>query len=130
MRDITNIITKLTGQKFKQYELPKFVPQIVSKCRKEDLLFPLLDFLVRSVDNISSMEFKRYGNDQYSEAIRSSESGLLDPSLEDTVKGMLKLMINRGIVEVSLLEPDLEVPKPILAKNSRQVAGTVKSSTE
>ncbi|MEQ8530267.1 MAG: thioester reductase domain-containing protein, partial [Imperialibacter sp.] len=68
MKDITDIITKLTGREFKGFELPKFVPEIVGKCGKEDLLFPLLDFLVRSVNNISSMEFKRYSNDSYCEA--------------------------------------------------------------
>jgi thioester reductase-like protein len=104
MKDITDIITELTGKNFTGYELPQFVPEVVARCRKEDLLFPLLDFLVRSVDNISSMEFKLYDNSGYRKGKNESDFGLADPSLVDTVKGMLRLMINRGIVNVSLLE--------------------------
>lgn len=109
MKDITDIISKLTGREFKGFELPKFVPEIVSKCNKEDLLFPLLDFLVRSVDNISSMEFKRYSNDGYFEAKNRSQYGVLDPTLEETVRGMLKFMIGKEIVNVKLVEKDVEV---------------------
>ncbi len=104
MRDITDLISKLTGKQFTQFELPQFVPEVVSRCGKEDLLFPLLDFLVRSVDNISSMEFKRYDNVNYYKAKNISSFGLPDPTLEDTVKGMLRLMINKKIVNVNLLE--------------------------
>ncbi|XOV92053.1 MAG: thioester reductase domain-containing protein [Bacteroidota bacterium] len=108
MKDITDIITKLTGRKFKEYDLPKFVPEIVKKCRKEDLLFPLLDFLVRSVDNISAMEFKLYNNDSYKQRKAESPYGMPDHTLEDTVKGMLKFMINKGIVDVKLIEDEVE----------------------
>ncbi|MDA0194435.1 MAG: thioester reductase domain-containing protein [Bacteroidetes bacterium] len=111
MLDITDIITRLTGREFKGFDLPKFVPQIVSKCRKEDLLFPLLDFLVRSVDNISSMEFKRYDNDSYSQSRTKSPNGIADPTLEDTVRGMLKFMINKEIVDVKLIESGVEVSR-------------------
>lgn len=104
MKDITDIITQLTGKKFSGYELPQFVPEVVARCGKEDLLFPLLDFLVRSVDNISSMEFKLYDNRVYRQGKSDSISGLPDPSLVDTVRGMLRLMINKGIVNLSLLE--------------------------
>ena len=46
-----------------------FVPELIRRCRKEDLLFPLLDFLVGSVDNISAMEFKRYDSSSYQERL-------------------------------------------------------------
>jgi thioester reductase-like protein len=104
MKDITDIITQLTGQSFTMFELPEFVPEIVSQCKKEDLLFPLLDFLVRSVGNISAMEFKLYSNDNYQKAKEESKSALPDPSLVNTVKGMLRLMINKEIVNTRLLE--------------------------
>src|SRR6201999_3517087 len=65
MVDITDLITQLTGRQFDQFALPDFVPELIRRCRKEDLLFPLLDFLVGSVDNISAMEFKRYDNSSY-----------------------------------------------------------------
>src|SRR5579862_7010210 len=55
MLDITGLITKATGRQFEIFSLTDFVPELIRRCRKEDLLFPLLDFLVGSVDNISSM---------------------------------------------------------------------------
>ena len=54
MLDITGLITKATGRQFEVFSLPDFVPELIRRCRKEDLLFPLLDFLVNSVDNISA----------------------------------------------------------------------------
>src|SRR5690606_9851099 len=89
MMDITNIISKLSDQKFNNLKLPDFVPQIVERCTKDDLLFPLLDFLIRSVDNISAMELKLYSNAEYQTARNNSRYGVQDPSLEETVKGML-----------------------------------------
>jgi thioester reductase-like protein len=62
MMDITGLITEATGRQFETFSLPDFVPELIRRCRKEDLLFPLLDFLVGSVDNISAMEFKRDDN--------------------------------------------------------------------
>jgi len=74
---------------------------LIRRCRKEDLLFPLLDFLVGSVENISSMEFKRYDNSTYQAARRASTWGKPDPSLEDTVSGILKFMQRKGIISVT-----------------------------
>jgi hypothetical protein len=42
------------------FKLSAFVPEVIRRYTKDDLLFPLLDFLIGSVDNIASMEFKRY----------------------------------------------------------------------
>jgi thioester reductase-like protein len=102
MMDITNIITKLTGKAFNNLKLPNFVPQIVDRCTKDDLLFPLLDFLIRSVDNISAMELKLYSNASYQEARDTSENGIPDPTLEETVKGMLIFMKRKGIIDLEV----------------------------
>jgi thioester reductase-like protein len=101
MMDITNLITKSTGRQFEIFSVTDFVPELIRRCRKEDLLFPLLDFLVGSVDNITSMEFKRYDNSTYQLARDSSECGQPDPSLEDTVNGILKFMHRKGIISVA-----------------------------
>ena len=101
MLDITDLITKTTGRQFDVFTLPEFVPELIRRCRKEDLLFPLLDFLVGSVDNISSMEFKRYDNSTYQAARDASAWGKADPSLEDTVSGILKFMHRKGIISVA-----------------------------
>ncbi len=104
MMDITNLITKSTGREFEIFNVDDFVPELIRRCRKEDLLFPLLDFLVGSVDNITSMEFKRYDNSCYQAARDASTWGIPDPSLEDTVNGILKFMHRKGIISVAARE--------------------------
>jgi hypothetical protein len=104
MLDITGLITKATGRQFEVFSLPDFVPELIRRCRKEDLLFPLLDFLVNSVDNISAMEFKRYDSTSYQAARDASKWGKPDPSLEDTVNGILRFMQRKGIISVAARE--------------------------
>jgi thioester reductase-like protein len=104
MLDITGLITKATGRQFEIFKLPDFVPELIRRCRKEDLLFPLLDFLVGSVDSISAMEFKRYDSSCYQMARDASVWGKADPSLEDTVNGILKFMYRKGIISVAARE--------------------------
>jgi thioester reductase-like protein len=113
MMDITGLITQATGRQFEAFSLPDFVPELIRRCRKEDLLFPLLDFLVGSVDNISSMEFKRYDNSSYQMARDASKWGKPDPSLEDTVNGILKFMYRKGIISIAPREAD-EMPSDSL----------------
>ncbi|MGH1366469.1 MAG: thioester reductase domain-containing protein [Calditrichia bacterium] len=98
MMDVTQILGKLTGREFEYFSLPNFVPEVINRCGKDDLLFPLLDFFVRSVGNISAMEFKLYDNQNYHKAVQESEWGREDPTLEDTVKGLLSFMQKEGIV--------------------------------
>ncbi len=105
MLDITGLITKATGRQFEIFSLPEFVPELIRRCRKEDLLFPLLDFLVGSVENISAMEFKRYDSSTYQTARDASIWGKADPSLEETVDGILKFMHRKGIISVAAREP-------------------------
>jgi thioester reductase-like protein len=110
MTDITGLITKATGRQFESFSLPDFVPELIRRCRKEDLLFPLLDFLVGSVDNISAMEFKRYDSASYQMARDASSWGKPDPSLEDTVNGILKFMYRKGIISVAAREVNAVPP--------------------
>ena len=98
LSDITTIIAELTGRPFRSYALPDFVPEVIQRCRSGDILFPLLDFLVRSVDNITAMEFKRYDNSNYRRVRDASPCGTADPSLHDVVLGILRFMRRHGIV--------------------------------
>ena len=104
MLDITGLITKATGRQFEIFNISDFVPELIRRCRQEDLLFPLLDFLVGSVDNISAMEFKRYDSSCYQAARDASQCGKPDPSLEDTVHGILRFMQRKGIISVAARE--------------------------
>jgi thioester reductase-like protein len=98
LADITAILSELTGRTFRNYSLPDFVPEVIRRCRSGDILFPLLDFLVRSVDNISAMEFKRYDNSNFRRARDRSANGRADPSLHDVVLGILRFMRKHGLV--------------------------------
>ena len=118
MTDITRLITESTGRQFDAFTLPEFVPELIRRCRKEDLLFPLLDFLVGSVDNISSMEFKRYDSSTYQAARDASAWGRPDPSLEDTVNGILKFMNRKGIISVTVREEAEESTSSALADSN------------
>jgi len=112
MMDITGLITKSTGRQFEIFSVTDFVPELIRRCRKEDLLFPLLDFLVGSVDNITAMEFKRYDSTEYQKARDASEWGKADPSLEDTVSGILKFMHRKGIISVEARDTKPAPPPP------------------
>jgi thioester reductase-like protein len=103
MLDVIAIITRLTGRRFEMVDLPSFVPEVIRRCTLDDPLFPLLDFLVNSVDNISSMEFKRYDNAGYRQAREASKNALPDPSLEDTVAGILRFMLANRLSDVSFI---------------------------
>jgi hypothetical protein len=50
------------------------------------------------------MEFKRYDSSSYQEARDASTWGIADPSLEDTVDGILKFMNRKGIISVAARE--------------------------
>jgi thioester reductase-like protein len=98
MMDITNIITSVTGRSFQLFKLSEFVPEVIRRCTKNDLLFPLLDFLIGSVNSISAMEFKRYDSSAYQKARNMSGASLPDPSLEDTVYGILRFMERKRLI--------------------------------
>ncbi|MFZ3216732.1 MAG: fatty acyl-AMP ligase [Candidatus Acidiferrales bacterium] len=124
MMDITGLITKATGRQFETFRLPDFVPELIRRCRKEDLLFPLLDFLVGSVDNISAMEFKRYDSSSYQMARDASVWGKPDPSLEDTVNGILKFMYRKGIISVAAREVNAVSPRDRLVDWTDAISAT------
>jgi thioester reductase-like protein len=125
MLDITRMITEATGRQFEVFTLPEFVPELIRRCRKEDLLFPLLDFLVGSVDNISAMEFKRYESTSYQAARDASVWGKPDPSLEDTVNGILKFMYRKGIISVAAREAvPMTTPASALLDPSDELSAT------
>jgi thioester reductase-like protein len=124
MMDITGLITKATGRQFETFRLPDFVPELIRRCRKEDLLFPLLDFLVGSVDNISAMEFKRYDSTCYQKARDASAWGKADPSLEDTVNGILKFMYRKGIISVAAREVNAVSPSDGLVNWTDAISAT------
>lgn len=109
MTNITDIITQVTQRRFDSFELPMFVPEVIHKCTKDDPLFPLLGFLVGSVDNISSMEFKRYDNSNYRRARDSAPLGVPDPSLEQTVLGILRFLQRTNLVNLRI-EPNARAP--------------------
>jgi thioester reductase-like protein len=107
MHDITELLGALAGKSFTNFDLKSFVPEVISRCQKEDLLFPLLNFLVKSIDHISAMEFKRYDNSNYRKFRSLSPWGKEDPSLHDVVKGIYLFMKNNREISDSWNMQDL-----------------------
>lgn len=99
MKDVTDILGEMIGKPFLNFPLKEYVPEVVSRCQKDDLLFPLLNFLVRSESKISAMEFKRYDNSNYTEFRDISVYGKKDPPLDAVVKGIYLFMMSQGIIE-------------------------------
>ncbi len=99
MEDVTNILSRLSEKNFNHFPLKEFVPEVVSRCKKDDLLFPLLNFLVRSVNNINAMEFKRYDNSNYRKFRDQSKYGIPDYSLDEVVNGIYRFLINKNIIK-------------------------------
>lgn len=99
LANVTTILAELTGQSFRSYALPEFVPEVIERCHTGDILFPLLEFLVRSVDNITAMEFKRYDNRNYRRVRDASAFGKADPPLGDVVLGILRFMRKHHLVQ-------------------------------
>lgn len=97
--DITEIFGQLTGTEFTRYPVKEFVPLMIERCQKGDLLFPLVNFFVHSADNITAMEFKRYDSRGYQAARARSDFGIPDPPLEDVVLGIVRFMVRHGLVE-------------------------------
>jgi hypothetical protein len=79
MLDITGLITRLTGRQFEVFSVDDFVPELIRRCR--------------------------YDNSAYQMARDASAWGISDPSLEDTVSGILKFMHRKGIISVAAREP-------------------------
>lgn len=120
MMDITEIITSLTGRQFEMFKIPHFVPEVIKRCTKDDPLFPLLDFLIGSVDSIASMEFKRYDSSGYRAARDACPGGMPDPSLEDTIRGILRFMKRRGLISVR--SSGLELPSYAVSRTTDESA--------
>jgi len=108
LRDVTDILGNLTETRFAHHPIREFVPLMIERCRKGDLLFPLVNFLVHSVDNIMAMEFKRYDSSNYQRARDRSPVGMPDPPLENVVQGILRFMVRQGIIKKRMAEKVLQ----------------------
>ena len=98
MPEITGLLGRKAGIVFDQFELPDFVPEVIRRCTRNDLLYPLLDFLVGSVDEISAMEFKLYESSSYKAARDASVHGRDDPPLDAVIDGILSFLRQRQIL--------------------------------
>ena len=92
MEEITAMLAEKEGKAITHFPLKDFVPEVVSRCGPEDILFPLLNFLVKSVDNIAKMEFKLYDNTNYRVFRDKSPFGIKDPSIDEVVEGIYIFM--------------------------------------
>ena len=90
--------TGVSGKPIALLELDAFVDAVLQRCTPEDPLFPLLNFFVRSTENMKAMSFKRYQNDGY-QAARAATGCPGDSSLEEVVYGIYQFMESMGLVD-------------------------------
>lgn len=107
MGEVLAAISRATGRRFTSFGLKAFVPEVIRRCTRRDPLYPLLDFLVGSIDGISAMEFKRYDNSNYRRARARAPFARADPSLEETVAGILRFLSAHGLADIARLPNDL-----------------------
>jgi thioester reductase-like protein len=100
LADVTEILGQITGRSIELLELDAFVDAVLERCTKDDPLFPLLNFFVRSTDKIKAMSFKRYDNARYQTARAATGCGG-DPALQDVVRGIYLFMERKGLVGTS-----------------------------
>lgn len=98
MSATTDLIADEIGIEFDMFDLPDFVPELIRRCTRADPLYPLLDFLVGSVDNISAMEFKRYESGGYQAARDRAAGSRADPPLTEVVAGILRFLRLRNLL--------------------------------
>ena len=105
MTDITRLITESTGTPVQSlHACPSSFQSSFAAAARKTFSSRCWISCVGSVDNISSMEFKRYDSSTYQAARDASTWGRADPTLEDTVNGILKFMNRKGIISVSVRE--------------------------
>ena len=92
MDEICTLLAEKEKTPLKRFPLKAFVPEVVTRCKPDDILFPLLNFLVKSVDNISKMEFKLYDNATYRYFRDKNPLSVKDPSIEEVVNGIYIFM--------------------------------------
>lgn len=97
LADVTDILGQITGRPIRLLDLDDFVDAVLARCTKEDPLFPLLNFFVRSTENIKAMSFKRYDNRGYQSALATTGCHG-DSSLEAVVRGIYLFMQRKGMV--------------------------------
>lgn len=98
MPQITAIISEKTNIRLDAFLLKDFVPEVIERCTRDDLLYPLLDFLVESVDDIAAMEYKLYDNVCYRSARDQSSFGLQDAPLENVVTGIISFLKRNNLL--------------------------------
>lgn len=96
--DITRVMGQLRHQHFDYKEIRAAMTELQRRCTPKDLLYPLLDFFLRSTENIAAMEFKRYHNDNYRQARANTPYGKADVALEETVEGIVRFLEEQGVV--------------------------------
>lgn len=99
MNDVASCISSQVGISFKPFSLEDFVPEVVRRCTPEDPLYPLIDFLVGSMANISTMKYKRYISTEYKKYRSDCQIGIPDPSLSDTVSFILDYLKLQNIIK-------------------------------
>jgi thioester reductase-like protein len=98
LSDITRLLSERHGYRFEYHDVHSFAQQVELRSGPGDPIYPLVDFLTRSIDKIAAMRDKRYDNRQYRKARELAEVRLREPALAETVDDLLRYVRQEGLV--------------------------------
>jgi thioester reductase-like protein len=98
LRDVTETISRLYGYSFEYYDIPAFIRQMERLSTKDDPIYPLVDFFVRSQDKLVAMKDKRYNNDGFRRERERAGGAGGEPPLDETVTFIMEHMLSEGII--------------------------------
>jgi thioester reductase-like protein len=99
LEDVTRVMSQECGYRFNYLGMGKFLSTLREIARRDDPVFPLLDFFESSRARLEAMEHKRYCNRRYREARMASSLCMPEPPLRDTVTWLVAAMERAGLVE-------------------------------
>lgn len=98
---ITDEIADQLGCRFTPLSTHDFIEELKRRCGRDDPMYPLLEFSVRSYGKVAGMEQKRYDNSEYRKARAVAYPTYREPELSETVRFILKHMNGDNLIDVT-----------------------------
>lgn len=98
LEDVTEIVTRDFGYRFTYRGIRPFLTTMKAIARREDPVYPLLDFFESSRERFVAMEHKRYCNRRYRAARAESSLCVAEPTLRQIVAWLVSAMAREKLI--------------------------------
>jgi thioester reductase-like protein len=102
MQTVCNLISYKFGYSFRYVSIPDFIEHMNTHCSEGDPLFPLVPFFNQNYRKILQMSHKRYDNQSYRHSRDLSPLSMPEPSLEETVSGIVWFLQRENLIPAPL----------------------------